>query len=243
MEYIVKKILLCALALLTSACQTTSHDSQAQIDALKKEVAQLKHVQTLVAQKVGLGSLVRPDEISITKGYRIGSDEAEVVLLEFTDLHCPFCKKYHQDVWPELKKSYVETGKVLFIGREFPLASLHPKAAYAAVILRCGAKQDKYAETKDFLFEKGQGLAKSDLEKIVTDFALDETSFSACLKDAKVHNSISTSLLDAKKLGLSSTPAFILGKRKGNAITDYEIVNGAGSVEKFSEIIEKLLAN
>ena len=237
-----RKLLICALALLTAACQTTSSDSQAQIESLQKEVEQLKHVQTLIAQKVGLGSLVRPDEISIEKGHRVGSDEAEVVILEFTDLHCPFCKKFHQNVWPELKKNYVEPGKVLFVGREFPLASLHPRAAYAAVTLRCGAKQDKYAETKDFLFEKGQGLAKSDLEKIVTDFALDETSFNACLKDSKVHNSISASLLDAKKLGLASTPTFIIGKRNGNSITDYEIVNGAGTVEKFSAIFDKLLA-
>ncbi|WP_448563793.1 DsbA family protein [Thalassotalea ganghwensis] len=237
-----KKLFVATLVLLTSACQTTHTDNQAQIDALQKEVEQLKHVQTLVAQKVGLGSLVRPDEISIENGHRIGSEDAKVVIIEFTDLHCPFCKKFHQGVWPELKKNYVDTGKVLFVGREFPLASLHPRAAFAAVTLRCGAKQGQYKEIKDYLFEKGQGLAKSDLEKIVADFALDETRFNACLKDPTVHNSITASLLDAKKLGLAKTPSFIIGKRNGNAITDYKIFDGAGTVQEFSTSLDELLA-
>ena len=236
-----KKILLIALTILLSACQTTSTETDAQISELKAELKQIKHIQALVAQKVGLGELVRPDEISILNGQRVGDDSANIVLLEFTDLHCPFCAKYHTNVWPEIKANYVDTGKVLFVGKELPLQKLHPRAAYAAVTLRCAAAQGAYSETKDYLFEKGQQFSEQDLTIITSQNNLDVTAFEACLKDVSVHNQITNSLLDAKKLGFASTPTFIIGKRQGDMITEYEIVNGAGSVESFTQIFDKLL--
>lgn len=130
---------------------------------------------------------------------------------------------------------------MLFVGKELPLAKLHPRAAYAAVTLRCAAKQDSYSKVKDYLFEKGQKFAESDLTEITTLNNLDVPTFEACLKDASVHKQITNSLLDAKKLGFASTPTFIIGKRKGNSITDYEIVDGAGKVENFQVIFDRLL--
>lgn len=236
-----RKLIIVALATLLSACQTAS-TTNAEIKQLKAELKQLKHVQALVAQKVGLGELVRPDAISIDNGHRVGNENASLVLLEFTDLHCPFCAKYHHNVWPKIKADYVDTGKVLFVGKELPLTNLHPRAAYAAVTLRCAAKQGAYSETKNFLFEKGQKFAESDLTEITTSNNLDVPAFEACLKDISVHNKITNSLLDAKKLGFASTPTFVIGKRDGDVITDYEIVNGAGSVENFTAIFDKLLA-
>lgn len=241
-KVILSKVILCAMTLLLSACQITSSDSQVQVKTLQEELAKLKHVQTLIAQKVGLGSLVRPDNISIKDGQRIGDEKSQVVLLEFTDLHCPFCAKYHKEIWPKIKAQYIDTGKVLFVGKEYPLAKLHPRAAYAAVTLRCAANQGKYVEAKNFLFEKGQKLAKTDLAEIVESYSLDKTSFDSCLKDSSIHAKISDSLLDAKKLGLASTPTFIIGKRQGDMLTDYEIVSGAGSVNNFKKIFDKLLA-
>ncbi|WP_076416928.1 thioredoxin domain-containing protein [Colwellia sp. UCD-KL20] len=235
-----KKLIIVALVAFLSACQTTSDTTE--IEQLKAEIKQLKHIQALVAQKVGLGELVRPDEISITNGQRVGEESANIVLLEFTDLHCPFCATYHKNVWPQIKADYVDTGKVLFVGKELPLPKLHPRAAYAAVTLRCAAKQGAYSDTKNYLFEKGQKFAESDLTEITTLNNLDVEVFEACLKDVSVHNAITSSLLDAKKLGFASTPTFIIGVRKGDAITDYEIVNGAGSVKSFTAIFDKLLA-
>ena len=237
-----KKLIIVALTVLLSACQTTSSNTQAELEQLKAEIVQLKHVQALVAQKIGLGALVRPDEISIIDGQRVGSDSATIVLLEFTDLHCPFCAKYHKTVWPQLKTDYVDTGKVLFVGKELPLSKLHPKAAYAAVALRCAAKQGSYTDAKNALFEKGAQLKGSDLEDIIVDNNLDKTNFDACLKNVSIHNKITNSLLDAKKLGFASTPTFVIGKRQGNVIIDYEVVNGAGSVENFTAIFDRLLA-
>jgi len=236
----VKKLIIVALVAFLSACQTTSNN--AEVEQLKAEIKQLKHIQSLIAQKVGLGELVRPDEISITNGQRVGEESANIVLLEFTDLHCPFCATYHKNVWPEIKANYIDTGKVLFVGKELPLQKLHPRAAYAAVTLRCAAKQNAYSKVKDYLFEKGSKFAESDLIEIATLNNLNVPSFEACLKDKAIHNNITNSLLDARKLGFASTPTFIIGVRKGDVITDYEIVNGAGSVESFTAIFDRLLA-
>jgi protein-disulfide isomerase len=237
----VNKLLMLAVLGLLSACQPATLTKDDDIKQLQEQVKQLKHVQALVAQKVGLGALVRPDEISIADGQRIGNEQASLVLLEFTDLHCPFCAKYHTTIWPTLKAKYVDTNKVLFVGKEFPLNSIHPKAAFAAVVLRCAAKQNSYSDAKNYLFAKGAQLKTSDIEEIIADNNLDATRLNTCLKDGKVHNTISESLLAAKKLGLTSTPTFIIGKKHGEVITDYEIVTGASSLESFTVIFDKLL--
>jgi len=239
----VKKIFIAALAILLSACQPAPINSvsDAEVQELKAELKELKHIQALVAQKVGMGELVRPDEISIEDGERIGEDTASLVLIEFTDLHCPFCAKFHENVWPEIKADWVDTGKVMFVGKELPLAKIHPKAAYAAVTLRCAAVQNAYSPTKDFLFEKGQAFGEADLADIITENKLDEVAFNECLKDGSIHKKITNSLLQARKLGFASTPTFVIGKRKGDMITDYEVVSGAGSVENFAVIFDKLL--
>jgi len=239
----VKKLVIPALALLLSACQTTSPEVTAQLESIQQEIKQLKHVQTLIAQRVGLGELVRPEKISIAQGHHIGSEKAGVVLLEFTDLHCPFCAKFHKEIWPQIKSEFVDSGQLLFVGREYPLAEIHPRAAFAAVSLRCAAQQGKYEATKDYLFDKGQAFGSADLDTIISSFKLNGTEYSACLKDVTVHKAISDSVFDAKKLGLASTPTFILGKREGDMITDYAIVKGASSVEQFKSAINKLLQN
>ena len=233
-----KKLLLLCFVVILSGCQSTQNNEN---EELKKELAQLKKVQRQVAIKVGLGELVRPEKIELSsEAIWIGSKDAEVVMIEFTDLHCPYCKKFQQTVWPELKAKYVDTNKLAVSAREFPLASLHPKAPYAAVTLRCANEQDQYENVKERLFELGQSVVKGSLDEIVKDFNLDQEQFDACLANTDVHNIVTRSLQDAAELGLSSTPTFIIGKKEGNYITNYQILTGAGSLEKFGSVIEEV---
>ncbi|MEL0633117.1 thioredoxin domain-containing protein [Pseudoalteromonas carrageenovora] len=231
-----KKLLLLCFVVILSGCQSTQNNEN---EELKKELAQLKKVQRQVAIKVGLGELVRPEKIELSsEAIWIGSQDADVVMIEFTDLHCPYCKKFQQTVWPELKAKFVDTNKLAVSAREFPLSSLHPKAPYAAVTLRCANEQGQYENVKERLFELGQSVVKGSLDEIVKDFNLNQDQFDTCLANTDVHNIVTRSLQDAAELGLTSTPTFIIGKKEGNYITNYEILTGAGSIEKFGSVIE-----
>tara|TARA_R110002126_G_scaffold10245_43_gene46605 strand:- start:10202 stop:10933 length:732 start_codon:yes stop_codon:yes gene_type:complete len=235
---------LCIVGALSSCSKDTQQSKDAeQIEQLKARVAKLENIQTAVAQRVGLGALVRPDTIEFGDGHLIGSEQAEVVVIEFTDLHCPFCAKFHSEVWPQLKADYIDSDKVLFVGRELPLIKLHPNAGYAAVSLRCAAKQDQYSAAKDSLFNSSQTFDNEYLAELMTELNLDTEKMSACLQNMDVHNGISTSLNYATSLGFNGTPVFVVGRRQGNTVTDYEIVTGASTVESFSDLFERYLSN
>lgn len=232
-----KLLLLCFVAIL-SGCQSVQNNENTE---LKQELAQLKEIQRQIAVKVGLGSLVRPEKIELSSdAVFIGSKDAEIVMIEFTDLHCPYCKKFQQTVWPDFKAKFVDTNQVAVSARELPLASLHPKAPYAAVTLRCAYNQGQYEGVKNRLFELGNSMEQNSLAEIINDFELDEEQFSACLTDTGIHNIITHSLQDAAELGLTSTPTFIIGKKEGNSIVNYELISGSGSLEKFESAIDKV---
>ena len=232
------------LSVLLVACgesqQVAANDSE--IAALKARIDKLEKIQTKVAQRVGLGALVRPDAIEFGDGKRQGNEQATVAIVEFTDLHCPFCAKFHNDVWPELKAKYIDSGKVLMIGRELPLMKLHPNAGYAAVTLRCAAEQDQYTAAKDMLFKSSSNFDNAFIANLMTELALDVDKMNSCLKNTDVHNAVTASLNYGAELGFNGTPMFVVGKRQGDSVVDYQIVTGAGSVEEFSQLFDAMLA-
>jgi|GEM_PF-1943552 len=94
-------------------------------------------------------------EFSIGEGHVVGSDDAEVVLMEFSDFECSYCKSFAQDTLVQIKKDYVDTDEIRFVFRDFPLEELHTKARRAANAARCAADQDKFIQYHDALFEVG----------------------------------------------------------------------------------------
>jgi protein-disulfide isomerase len=235
--------LVLATAVLLTGCQNANvADLTAQVTALEAKVEKLSAIQTEIAQKTGLGSLVRPAFLEYADGHQIGDAKAKVAILEFTDLQCPFCAKFHQEVWPEIKKNYVDTGKVLVVGREFPLYQAHPQAPFAALTLRCAAGQDVYAAIKDYLFANPGTLTQVNIDAELTKLKADPQKHAECMKNSDQQTGVRDSTLYAGKLGLSSTPTFFIGLNTGNGVTEYQEVVGAKSYVEFAQIIDELLA-
>lgn len=83
----------------------------------------------------------------------LGSTNARVTLIEFSDYECPFCGRHYTQTEGQLKKEYIDTGKVKFYYRDFPLSSIHPGAQKAAEAARCAGGLGKYWEYHDLIFE------------------------------------------------------------------------------------------
>lgn len=83
----------------------------------------------------------------------LGNNQAEVKIVEFTDFQCPFCKRSNDATFPTLRQDYIDTGKVSYVLRDFPL-TFHPHAQKAAESAHCAEEQGKYWEMHDKLFEK-----------------------------------------------------------------------------------------
>ena len=82
----------------------------------------------------------------------LGSANATITLIEFTDYQCPFCSRHFNQTYEQIKKDYIDTGKVKFYLRDFPLG-FHPNAQKAAEAARCAGDQGKYWEMHDALFK------------------------------------------------------------------------------------------
>jgi protein-disulfide isomerase len=81
----------------------------------------------------------------------LGSKDAPVTMVEFTDYQCPFCQRFHMQVYSLLKKDFIDTGKVRFYSRDLPIESLHPNAIRAAQAARCAGDQGQFWQLRDVM--------------------------------------------------------------------------------------------
>jgi protein-disulfide isomerase len=149
----------------------------------------------------------------------LGSPKATVTIIEYASMTCPHCAHFSQTTFPELKKRYIDTGKVRFIFREFPFDKL---AAAAFMLARCAhtaGGSDKYMAVVDTLFAKqSQWVVQkplAPLEDIAKQFGFTTDSFKACLTNQKVLDGIEAVRDRAvQKLGVNSTPTFFINGKK-----------------------------
>lgn len=146
----------------------------------------------------------------------LGSPDAPITLIEYSSLTCPHCAHFHENTLPELKKKYIDTGKVKYIVREFPLGNL---ALAAAMLARCAGK-DKYFPLLDAMFAKqnewatSQGGSKK-LFEFVKQAGFTQESFTKCLADRDLEKKIlAVQRKGNSELGVSSTPTFFVNGAK-----------------------------
>jgi protein-disulfide isomerase len=169
----------------------------------------------------------------------LGSKDAPVTLVEFTDYQCPFCRQFHVTVFNELKKNYIDTGKVRFYSRDLPIDQLHPNATRAAQAGRCAADQGQYWKLRDIM---GANPDKLDLENLVADagtLKMDTKAFRTCVESQKYKEAVQTDVLEAMKIGAEATPTFIIGKSTAQGV-DGELIVGSQPYAEFVKAISKL---
>jgi protein-disulfide isomerase len=163
----------------------------------------------------------------------LGKADAPVTIVEYASMTCGHCASFHKTTYPELKKRYIDTGKVRFIFREFPL---DPLAAGAFMLARC-AGEGKFFPMVEMLFEQQNTWAIRQplppLLALAKQAGFTEQSFNACLQDDKLLKQVEE-IRDrgSKEYGVASTPTFFInGKKETGALT----------IEQFDKLLEPLL--
>ena len=144
----------------------------------------------------------------------LGEADAPVVMVEYASATCPHCAEFHAKVLPLFKAEYIDTGKLRFIFREFPL----DQAALGAFMLARCVPEDKYFATLDLMFRWQANWMKGDkaaeLLKVTQMAGMDKAGFDACLKRADVAKAIiESSRQAAKDFGIRGTPAIFVNGR------------------------------
>jgi protein-disulfide isomerase len=170
----------------------------------------------------------------------IGDADAPVVIIEFTDLQCPYCAKFATQTFPQLKTAYIDTGKLRYASRDLPLA-MHEFAVPAAVATRCAGEQGRFWEFRAAVFAEQGRLGTAPYDEFARRLGLDAERFAACRHDDRQLRVVREDAQLAGSFGLSSTPSFVIGR-----VIDGEFVgdsfSGVKPLEFFAEKIDALLA-
>lgn len=182
-----------------------------------------------------------PQKVSmkIEPGWQvIGRDDAPVTVVEFGDYQCPYCRKYHSATFADLKKNYIDTGKIRYVVRDFPL-SFHANASNAALAARCAAEQGQiqFLAMRDLMLETSADLAPESITKDASQAHLDMTRFNTCMEAKKYSPDVQKDITAANTIGISATPSFVIGKTAKDQIDGVRIA-GALSYPAFEAAIQ-----
>lgn len=182
--------------------------------------------------------------ISLEGAPSLGERSAKVTMVEFSDYQCPQSSRYFNLNMRQLVKEYVETGKVRYVFRDFPIESVHPLALKAAEGARCAGEQGKYWELHDRLLRNQMAISAEFLPLHAQMLKLDIPRFQECLESGKYAASVRQSVVEGKKAGVQGTPGFFLGftDPKTSKLKAVTFVSGAQPYETFKEAIDKLLS-
>jgi protein-disulfide isomerase len=164
----------------------------------------------------------------------LGPEGAKVNIVEYASLTCSHCAAFHKETWPELKKRYLDTGKVRFTLREFPL---DPLATAGFMLARCDGNA-KYYPISDLLFEQQRNWAFTDkpldaLRALMRQAGFSQEKFDACLRDQKLYDAVNAvKNRGVEQFNVDSTPTFFInGQRHA----------GNMSIDELEKVIKPLL--
>ncbi|MDO8571633.1 MAG: DsbA family protein [bacterium] len=165
-----------------------------------------------------------------TFSFSVGPTDAKVVVVEFIDFQCPFCREAHTTL-KQLMQQY-QGASVRFVIRHFPIIPIHPYALASANASLCARDQGKFLTLHDLFYERQEYINEAAIYSFATDAQLDLSQFNACLAKKKYQSMIVKDISDAESLGVQGTPTWFVNGEK---------FEGAIPFEMFAQIIDSKL--
>ena len=221
---------------------------QEEIKILKEEQSEIQ--KDLQDMKSLLGTnQAQPEKefkeavISIKGAPFKGDEKAKIVMLEFLDLRCSWCRGYVHDIFPQVENGFIKTGKVKYVFFDFPLNSTSWEVAEAA---NCAGDQGKFWQMHDRLFANQRALSPTDLVDHAEAIGLDMPRFRECIERHKCAARIAFERSQGYQLGVNGVPTFFLGfAESGDSVSVVKMLVGlkGGSFEALKDTIEELLSS
>src|SRR5881397_841493 len=243
------------LALASSAWAQAPPDTPRDLTAIKADLERIK--ADLEAVKSQLGQVLRllsqrpvqgggapsgPVRTRVADAPMLGRADAPVTLVEFSDYQCPFCQRFFATTLSAIEKQYIDTGKVRYVFRDFPLDQMHPQARKAAEAAHCAGEQGKYWEMHEVLFQNQRALAPPQLAEHARTVGVDGSKFDECLSSGRHGTRVDRGLADGAVVGVQGTPTFVVGKTTPGDFVEGTLIRGAQPLETFRRIIDQTLA-
>jgi protein-disulfide isomerase len=224
--------------------------SKEQADAVLNELRQIrKLLEKQEAERAPgvtppVAATAAPERIQMNVGSgwnSIGRSDAPVTVVEFADFECPYCKRFQSGTFTDLKKSYIDTGKVRWVARDLPL-DRHANALRAAEAARCAGDQGKYWEMHDALLASDAPPNDEVIKKSTEAVMLDWPGLQRCIDSGKFLGDVRKDAAEAAALQLAHTPTFVVAKSETDKL-DGAVIVGSQSFATFQTAIDKLLTH
>lgn len=183
-------------------------------------------------------------EVSVDDDPVLGAKNAPITMIEFVDYECPFCKRFFDETLPQIKKDYIDSGKVKLVMRDLPL-SFHQNAHKESQAAECAREQggdSVYFKYHDEIFKRtisnGTGLALDQLAVIANDLGLNGAKLQSCLDSDKYKAEVDKDLADAAQYGVNGTPSFFIGKSDPSGKFQATVIVGAQPFESFKAALD-----
>lgn len=174
----------------------------------------------------------------------VGDPNAPVQVYEFSDFQCPFCRKFFTESLMQLEKEYVDTGKVLFVYKDFPLTQIHPGAVPAALYSECAREQGKWRQMHDTIFVEQSKLGagtvnfgQTELDQWARTAGLDMSSLNNCVSSNKYVQEVQDDLQKGASMGVTGTPSFFIGNKERGFVQ----LTGAQPYAVLKQVIDQYL--
>lgn len=147
----------------------------------------------------------------------LGNKDAKVTVVEFSDLQCPFCKRYIDDTHDQIKQNYIDTGKIKFVFRHFPLTTIHPNAYASANAAECANEQGKFWDFHDLMFKNQDTWTPQTADDVKASFisyagqlGMNTDQFATCITSEKYKKNVDEDMSAGQKVQVDGTPAFFV---------------------------------
>jgi protein-disulfide isomerase len=230
-----------ATATAGQAVQGTQSPPMTQQQVNEEMLKELRAIRQLLEKLAAPQAPAQPTTGRLTslKGYALGKPDAPLTMVEFTDLQCPFCRQYVATTFAELKKNWIDTGKLRYISRDFPL-DIHPQAMNAARAARCAGEQGHFWDMRLTLMRNANQLSPDFITRTAADMKLDMKTFATCTASGKYDADILAEQADGARLGVNGTPTFLIGRTAPDSV-EGPMIMGALPYSYFDARLKALL--
>ncbi len=170
-----------------------------------------------------------------------GDPHASVVMIEFSDFECPACGSYARETLPTIQKEYIETGKVRYAYRHFPLMAIHPLARGAAIAAQCAADEQQFWPMHDRLIANQSALTVDAFKTYADELGFHQPRYSDCLQSGQ-SAFITQDVAEGRTLGVHMTPSFAIGRLQADgSVRVISRISGSHPIDVFRSTLADAL--
>jgi len=218
-------------------------------DAGSADTGEVSEIQAVLNERLSQYTdfLVPDVQTSLDDDAVLGDRDADIAIVEFSDLECPFCQRHHNEEYPTIKSEIIDDGRAMYVFRDYPLSFHDPVATEAANAAQCTfelAGDDAYFSFLDNYFaitiSNGEGLPEgSTYETVARDSGVNDIdAFNTCVSEGRYTEEIQADLAAGTEAQVSGTPGFVVGRVDGDGVVTGINVSGALPYTVFNDLVD-----